>query len=741
MQAPTFSPAIPGVTSPRGGTDRAVPSVLRALEREGDDRASALVGVAKEWFAAHKWYYRESTECLAFYGGSHHGRWLDRINQWVARPETRHNDMIRVTVNAIKPAVDTAVALLTQESPIFGCAAAKDEARDTAAAQAGDTILDYYWTQNRLVETYRSSARDAFITGSSPVLVEWDTQAGRIQPVLGADGTPEFSLVDDPSSPLGINFQPKEEAVGDLRFRQLPRESVAFEPGADTDQSGVGIFVRERVLRSALRDQFPESAEKIPERSTTDDGDDDQREGHRADRASSQPTSNSGRRTDAEVVDVYTLYLRKCPKYPQGLMVKFVEETVLYEGDNPVYPKKVEPDALWPRFNWPVFFVKCDERTLEPWGRGRVIDMLDPQRGLNGVVSKALQHVATIANTKVMLPKTADFEWSDEIGQVLRLSRMVAPNQIGYLSPPNFPQEFVVMWDRFKAELEYAAGINASSMGQSPTSDASGRMVQLLQQKDTGRIAPVKRSIDATWAEIMRYALFLFRRHADQKRQILVVGENDEVSLKFLSGADLSAATDVRVFNDQMIPHDPSQRMLWLQQFTQTLLSVPDPGARKMVMRLARVKDFEGFLADLDPSEAKSLRMIQQVLLGAPVYVWPGDDAMAMAQEIDRFAATREYELLVEREKGMGGWSKTEGYLSQLYAYYKGVATGQAPVMPAGFMAPPQAPAPPMMTPPGLPMGSAMPPMLGAPMPGPGAPPPPMSASPPVSTPLARVAA
>ncbi len=696
--APASTVFVPGVTD-RDGWDRDGMSLLTVLDEPDErKRASQLTDIAKKWFEAHRPYYREAVECTAFYNGAQWGYYSTRESRWIARPEPRVNDMVRIQVNAIKPVTDQATAILTQESPIFGCAAAKNSARDSAASTSGNKIVEYYWRHFRLVERYRETARDAYSTGTAPVLVEWDSTAGGPR----ADAIPTLDPV------TGAPVPPPRP--GDLKFTCIPVEAVAFEPGAKTDQDGIALCLHEQWLRTSLMRMYPDKGLEIP-LGTNDSRSQDQRLGEMAEASSPvYPGANIEDR-HRDRVDVYTFYVRSCEKYPRGLRVQFCDTAILYTDDSPVYPRPAEADETWPARNWPVFFVKCDNRTRNPWGRGRVVDMIGPQKAMNGIASKMLQHVATIANTKVILPRGLDVDWSDEIGQVIRPSRLVAANQIGYLTPPQMPQEFEGAFSRFKAELEYIGGINSSSNGVSPTSDASGTMVRSLQQQDAGRLAPVKRSIDAVWAEIMEYALFLYRRHADTPRKILVVGENEQVSLELLDRSHLAASTDVICFNDQMVPRDPAQRSLWLTQFTQNLQMVQDPAQRRLLMRLYRIKDFEGFLNDADPDDEKARRLVQSILLMIPVYVTPGDDALSMATELSRWQKSREYEIRVESEKKAptgAGFSRTEAYTVSLLSYYLTVAQGGPPMEPQFIPPPPepQRPIPPMFPMP-FPMGQA----------------------------------
>lgn len=719
-----LAPAVPGVTQPSGDGK----SLFEALaltdstgkERTEAQRAAALYDVARDWTDKSRWYQTEAQRCRAFYNGWQYCLYSAGQDRWILAPEPRANSMVRIVVNAIKPTTDMAAALLSRDEPIFGAAGAKSEVRDSAASEAGDAVLRDVWRAHKLASMYRDSARDVFVTGSQPILVEWDDSAGRPVPATKFDEALGVEVPD-----VGEDGKPKTRREGDLLFTYLDRAQVIPDPAARSDRDGEGITIVSRLSRARVRAIYPEKAALID--ADTDQGSTQTAEldaANAADRASgvaADSVTSPGRDTD--LLTVYRTYARSSAEWPMGREIHYTARVVLLEKDNPIYPQDSEPDETWPGPQWPVFTARCDTRTSSYWGSGRVVHMLEPQKTYNGTFSKAVQHIAVCANAKILLPAGMQAEWSDEVGQVFRYPRWYQPGSIQYVQPPELPAAYPTMLQLLKSELEYIAGINEATMGNQPSSESSGRQVIALQQANIGKLKPIKIDLDLTWSEIMRFALFLFRRHADMKRKILVVGENKEVEIKYLDGADLAAGTDVIVFNDTSLPSDPAQRIIALNTIFEKLGTIQDPAMRTLFLRLQRLHDFAGMLEKVNPDEVKALRLIRQIVNGEPWYSYEGDDPLTFKRELDGFIKTREFEMMVEREKTESGtgWSQIETYAKAAATYFTQLAASLIPVQPGGFVMPPTQPLPPptmvpsvVEPPPPLPPGD-----LPEPVPGP----------------------
>jgi len=545
---------------------------------------------------------------------------------------------------------------------------------------------------------YRLGARESFVTGTCAIHVCWDpTKGGLIQDGFRVTKEPAFdeagNLTADPET------APDIKPSGDLRFTYLSRDQVTFDPRARGPDDGEYIIIREVIGNERLKELHPDAFDEMVEEAADGSQYVDQERETRANRVSPLDNVQTGDRAhDMEQGTRYTMYVRKSGLYPRGHMVMFGGGKVLYTGDNPVYPEEESPDRLWPNHDWPVFFGLCDQREGSPWGRGRVVDMIEPQRAFNGTVSKSLQHIAKIANAKVFMPKSLDADWTDEMGQVFRLARTLGPGQIGYIQPPNMPPEYFQMWDRLKTEMQYIAGVQSSTMGNTQTNVESGRHAQMLMQRDYGRLDPVKKDYDLVWGGIILYALRLFQRHAEFERELLITGENHTSSVKAFSRASLSGELDIRVRNDQSIPRTPAERATWLATFANTLNQAQDPQMRAMLLELYRLKDFEPFLERMNPDQVKARRMAHNVMQGTPTKVFEGDDPLVFKLELERLAKSEEFEAKVEREIAEGE-SPTEFLLKTYWTYYTRLASGQMPGAAA-----PQAPgAPPSAAPPAEP--------------------------------------
>lgn len=708
--------AVPGLTVPRQFRDD-VCDIETALRKEDDtEQARALLAIADAWFQDNSWYYRETAECQAFYAGAHWGYWNDKSNQWIAVPRFRPRNEVRMSVPAYKAIVDQATAMLTQDDPHFDVTAAKSEGRDTAASEAAAAFTKFWWTRHRLTDKYRLTARETFHTGTSFIYVRWDPSRGefapgmpmpKFPPEIGPDG----SLVMEPGG-----FQP----TGDVTFEILPTDSVAPDPAASGDQEGQGIFLRVQVTRQQLRIMFPEKYEEAPSAipGVADAGGNFES----STIARWSPITESGHQPQpqsADVVWLYTMFARRSQDLPVGAMRIFADGVIFYKGDNPVYS---EPgtNVVSSRLNWPILAARCDERQGAYFGLGRGVAMIPLNKAINGLWSKALQHMAMIANAKVTLPAGLAADWTDEVGSVLRLPRTIQSNLIGFVNPPPMP-DYGLMIDRAKAEMEYEAGVGAATQGQLPSSDTSGIALGRLQQRDMTRIAPVKRSLDATWADAISLALSFWRRWASGAVKVLVAGENKQTQIKEFDAKTFSETTDVQPFNNTFLPQDPSARMMWLSSFAQTIGSIQDPQIKMLLIRLANVKDVEPFLTNMNPDDDKARRNNLVLLAGGDPMTLPCDNALVHKMVLEEMMKSEQWEQVVRQEEAQTastdpltgqprpGVSALKTKSLNLWNYFNMIAQGMNP-MQAGMPQPGGSPAPT----PGLPMPETLP-SAGAP--------------------------
>lgn len=747
MPSTVLAPAIPGLTV-ENPWDRKQPDLFRILampsgtEEQERRKAGALVEYVKCQFEAHQWYYREAALCTAFYYGAHWGYWNELDNSFVGSPEPREADMVRVVINLYKPTCDQGASILTQEAPIFGTVAGTSEYKDSAASEVSDLFSRYLWREYDFDGMYELAARDSFSCGTAFWLCEWDPLAGPSQVVMEMDPLsgqmiPKFRLVKEPeygedgSLSSDPQIEPIEKPTGDYRFTYLAREQVAFDSTAKNWRTATSVAIRMKTSQTDLYERYKEKFDGDAAGVRSDDSEFSTESASKASLEGAPWTSEAAKKDEREV---YRLYVKKCGKYRRGKFFEFDERRIYLDKDNPVYPPKEAPDEAWPRVMCPLFTFICDDRGTSPWGLGRGKDILNPQKDFNATVSKAIQHIAVAATAKFVMPQAVKSSWDTEVGQVFRTPRGMPAGSIHAVHVQDLSPVYVSMAEFLETKMEKIAGINAATQGESPSSGASGRMVNSLQARDFARLRQVKQRLDNTMAEMVRYCLYLWRENADARRKIVVAGENQEIQVLWFDKSTLAAGTDVVVLNDSSIPRDPAQRMIVLRQFFETLNMIQDPGLKNALFDVTRFRDFAGYAERVNADQVKARRNALQILAGKPVFSYEGDDPMIHKAELDRLAKSREFERLVLSQIESDGWSQAFEYLTQLNTYYTMLSAGKTQVRPGGEVPPPTAPAPktfPTPPQPGVPMpqpqqGPAPVPMPGGPpsMPSPAGPPP-----------------
>ena len=302
--------------------------------------------------------------------------------------------------------------------------------------------------------------------------------------------------------------------------------------------------------------------------------------------------------------------------------------------------------------------------------------------------------LAKSGNVKYVLPATFDWKPNDEPGQVARPSekhyRMSGGHPVQMTQPPQMP-EYRAEAEALIQKYEYVTGINAASMGNAPSAQPSGTLTQKLQDRDNGRIAPLKRALDQQWSRVQTYALRLIRRHATGERQLRVVGDDMSVSLKLFQVAELAAGTEILVLNDNALSRDPTRRSLQLESIFRTLSTIQSADMQDAYLELARLPDLTDWLQRRSPHQTAAQAMCETILAGGDWLPGPWDNAIIFKAEIERFGLSVEYRTGVAREKADGanvdpatgqGFSPLERRVVQAWSYYTQHAIPPAPPPP-----------------------------------------------------------
>lgn len=564
-----------------------VSSLTEALRLEDDEaRAGALAGICRSWQDVMRQFHAKWFTQIKFREGEHYGVFDTRTGTWrgqtYARREIRES---RLTLNYTRALINRIRAIMTRERPAFSGFAMSQQVEDVAASKMVRALVEHLWRAYDLEDLYGDVIEDAATCGTWAIDVFWDETLGA--PVEDRESIADARIGEDGTIDLEYDVRPE----GALRFLSRGPFELVHEPGAGPYE-GQGVFTQFDMSRSELVELFGEDAlEDLGGASTADDTG-----AHYDSRlpyiGSHRETSGSDEESGVEKHRVYRLFVRRTREYPRGKMLFFVENKILYEGDNPMCLTEEEQAAgeFEPRLPWPIFVFRWYHRPKSWAGDGVVADLMDPQRKLNGAGSKAMSLTHYHGNPRMLAPVGSGLDLSNDHRRVIEYQLRHGPESVKYLQPPQFPEGVLRLYNEAWDEMERLAGINAATMGRGNAED-SGRKIQLQQQQDLGQLAPIKARCDRMMANVMAYAVRLIRRHSSADRLIQMTGEDGQMTAIAFQASKLAGSVDVGIKNNTSLPQDPAARHVSLSNMLGTIAQLP-PEMQGLAFELYSLQDY-----------------------------------------------------------------------------------------------------------------------------------------------------
>ena len=640
--------------------DKNLPTILSVLsqstreERAADpetsrEAARGLWRIMNEAAIQLEPIYGEADENWRFFNGIHHSYASAALNAPVILPEPAAKT-IRVTLNYIRRAVERQVSILLKDPPMPRCLAGSAGIVDEMASEAGDIVVGWRQRRSELAGDAERVNLAKAISGFCWVHSEWDDTTG---PEVG---TGKFNILGDDGQPMPQEqWTPQTVPQGDFNRDILTHRQGVWDPSASHLFGGSYFFVRKELSRFDFAnahpdldiDEFPpESDEKMKKVS----------ELGRGMQSSQQTAFSTGESEAKDKLEVDICYVPKCASLPRGARIMFTREAIVEETDNPRYPREDEPQEREPNKNeepWhPCFPFIHMVRINSAAGYSPIHDAIPCNKGINGYASMAFRHGGQLSAAKVKVPHNLAQEWADTV-QVFKVPpRGFDHNSLGYLTPPQMPPEYISQWRELKNALYEFMGLNQPTIGQNENPNDSGYKIRLQQQVSDNDLETVRSRDNAMWAAVYEYELLLFRRHADTKRQIDVVGGNKAVQLKEFDRTSLTAGTRVYCANDSFLPRDPQAKMTAIQRMMGTkIFEMQDAKLRQKLIRLFDKQDFLAFEESEEADRSRAKRQILKIMNGQePGGIADWDDHLVQMDVIREHALAEDFEAQVEAE-------------------------------------------------------------------------------------------
>lgn len=575
---------------------------------EGYELAARVESLHERWRREMLGREREWFEELAFYAGNQHCVWDQDVD--ALRTEGKKVAwMVRRTFNKIRPIIQHVTAILVKDHVRFSCAAATADLDDLFSGEAAKAALEHYWRRLRYDRILPATFKLAAITGTSAHEIEWDEYFGpRSKGSLGQlSGSVDMP---DGVGPQGF-FQKKRG--GAHRVNLLTPFNLVPDPKATGDEDGEALFVDREVSVQWLRERFPEAAPYIQSEpiGASNLG------LHYLQRYQAMASRfhwTSHTHYDRDSTLLKTLYLPASQRFPRGRMLLVANYTLLYDGPNPIYPE--DPSRMRSSQRWPVFIYRHDWDGVSFWGRGVVGDLVDLQRAINELGSRAEAIVNSMAAPKFVALKLNEIRLSDKPGEVIRVpANYDIKKAVDILRGGELPQSvsgLIALFDDWMREI---AGIREATMGEAPSARSSGVQLDILRAQDAGRLGPVKDSHFDVLSDECAYVLALVQRNVPAEDLLQISGSNHSTAIRLFKSADVLDQTDVRIVPDTRMPDDAQGRAMVLKTLRDGgfLDPINDPHDKQLALELmdvGAVKRFqEDRRADLTKAERENLLM------------------------------------------------------------------------------------------------------------------------------------
>ena len=486
----------------------------------------------------------------------------------------KQNFRVRNTYNFLHSIVEGKVSAATQRVPGYEIDPSSTDPEDIAGARIAQQAAFYGFDKWRMRRHRTKWVTNALVQREGFLMPYFDPNVGPFKP----------------------NEQGEYEGLGELKFLNLSRSEVGWEPGVDFDESP--YYIIERAYLKDVIERLPGFVGgTIPLNAKTSD----------------LPTDKK----TSDQMAVVTMYLeRPCPKYPEGRRVFVSSERVIVDA------RKVDPFAehWWePYPNIDANGEVSDEPvihrlsyTVDPEGddRGLVEHLIDLQRTIMDCWNKLLEIKNRALLPQMTAPKGAYMPPRDDTPGATWTYNPIAGN----LKPeweraidPGYINQLIQLMNEAKSDLRVLAA--DFDVPQNLT-DVAAKSLNAAIEHANARWQSFLADFAEADSRLMRHCLTIVAREYDQQRIIDIRGQYGwEPPLSF-TGQDMRSQVNVRVLPGS-IETKTRQSVLEEIQFIQTNW----PGALQPEVAMAALhgRNAEGLFKSYDMHVARAWSLVQAI--------------------------------------------------------------------------------------------------------------------------------
>lgn len=414
----------------------------------------------------------------------------------------------KAVVNVLGVLAQTAASVITANAPTWVVDPVGEDVHKYQSARGVEKLLQYFYKSNRMQSLLDQVAIRCVLFGKAGLYIDWDSavKTGHLSDsVVGREGW----FVVKPVDLFSVHWEPGVggieeahwciyESTMHLEEARLYWDDPDIEKEDTGDETGTGTTNRHLSL---VRD-----LDKL-----TKENDED----------------------DAGRIRLVKYWEKPGYKYPNGLEVIIAGDTVVEVNDRLLLGE------------FPVYMMEWRPKPFRDYGQGLGGDLLRLQEDL----ARTLDALRARRDQEIRPP------WVVPKGCLTRGGLSTKPGAINEYNPRlGQPQPMQMtpigaatgnLLDRETQLMEYVAGIHDATMGQAPTSNATGRLTSFLAELDQRKIGPAIRSLSIMLSDVGRRMVRLWQKYGSESVTISVLGKGHvaeiaEITKKSLLWADIS---------------------------------------------------------------------------------------------------------------------------------------------------------------------------------------------------------
>lgn len=557
---------------------------------------------------------------LAFYKDKHYdyiNKTTGRIDRKPTEPGELPAHRARLTANQVQQTVRTMLAKMTKSDPMFQGIPSTTDGSDQQAAQLGQLLFEYLWTELNLKRKRNRAVLWSIICGQGYWEIYWDSKARKpiefiIDPETGqpAVNPAREEAIKAEAAAMGQEVEKKIVYEGEIGVEVISPFELYLLGSNEPDEAWGAIKVRGYDKETVKRIwNYDVEADGVPDEYNV---------------------SKKSQDDNKDLVLVKVMYIKPSPDLPEGQMVTWANDKLL---DNKPFPYK----------HGKLPFVKFPG-IENPEGRydlALVTGLVPLNRALNRLLSQVQEYNNHMINPQWWAPIGSIQGKVDNTPGAIKTYIPVMglkPEPVEVKPLPNFVLQWV---DVIQQQMNDVSGQHEVTQGKVPPNVEAGVAIGLLEGQDDDRIHPQVTGMEDAISKAGSQMLSLAKQFYQEKRLIEVIGAEGVAQSRQFSNSDLYGCKDIRVVPGSTIPSSQAAQNDWIWKGIEQKLIDPKDGYRAMKIG----GGMNQILSEWEAHKRKQTREIEQILRGEqPMLIPEVDDHATHIQVLDLFIVSEEFE-------------------------------------------------------------------------------------------------